>query len=129
LIDEAGDGTAPAAAEATIGDAIARLMALPRVAQRLNHRQHLFKRDEAAAVLHLVPVNRASQLGCFGRQFLVTIGKLTALKQWPTIRLGRAPSIDERIGGDCRARRHAGYLLDKDGIETGGELAGRLGWL
>ena len=41
---------------------------LPVVAQRLDHRQHLLERDEAAAVDQLVRVDRAGQIAGLGRR-------------------------------------------------------------
>ena len=68
-----------------------------RVAQRLDHRQHLFVGDEAPAVTQLVAVDGLGQLAGRRRQLVVAVGELPALA-------GR--DVDDRFG--LRRSRNVG---------------------
>lgn len=48
------------------------------VAERLDDGEHFFIRDEAAAVMQLVLVDRAGQFLCLRREIIMAVGKLTS---------------------------------------------------
>src|SRR4051812_29699841 len=85
--------------------------ALSLITQRLDHRQHLFKRNESAAVLYLVSVDCARKLAGIRREFVITVRKLSALEQRLLSRLQRATPIEERLRFDKCAGRHSMKLL------------------
>jgi hypothetical protein len=56
-----------------------RCVILPVVAQRLDNRQHLLERDEAASMEQLVLVDRSGQFAGLGRKIVVRVGELPTL--------------------------------------------------
>ncbi len=87
---------------------------LPAVAQRLDHGQHLFERDEAAAVAELVLIDGPGEFGGVRRQPVVRVAELAALANRHLFHCFRIAAIDERArrrGDHCVENfSHTGFL-------------------